>query len=77
MVHLGADHWIPGGGGLFFCLKFVQQIVQTKFVLTTHENKYKKFSKPMECFMPEGRKISCSDPQGKTIYCLVSEMKKN
>ena len=26
---------------------------------------------------PRGGKISCSDPQGKKNYCLLSEMKKS
>ena len=55
--------------------KFVQQIVQKKFVLTTHE-KNKKFNKPMECFMPEGRKNILFGSTMETNYCLVSEMEK-
>ena len=39
---LRVDHWIPGRrGGYVFFKKFVQQIVQKKFVLTTHEKKLK------------------------------------
>ena len=76
---LGVDHWTTRGGYVFlgFFLKFVQQIVQKKSLFSP-ENKL-KVQQTDGLFHAQGGgggKISCSDPQGKTIYCLVSEMKK-
>ena len=48
-------------GGAMFLKKFIQQIVQTKFVLTTHEKK------KLECFMPEGGKYLVRIYKGKQL----------
>ena len=44
--------------------------MEKKFALTTHEKKYK-----VQQTDAGGGGVSCSDPQGEKIYCLVSEMK--
>ena len=63
------------GGHVFFPVCSADS-EKNKFVLTTHEKKNIKFSKPMECFMPEGAgEYLVRIHKGKTN--LVSEMEKN
>ena len=47
------------------------------FVLTTHEKRNKKFSEPLECFMPEGVKNSLfgSTKENNLSFGLGNEKK--
>ena len=61
-----------GGYGVFFLICSADS-AKEKFFLTTHEKKIKSLANRWNVSCPRGKKFY---PQGKTIYCLVSEMKK-
>ena len=70
--------YTSGGYFLFFLIKVcLADSAKNRSLFSEHMKEKKKFSKPMECFMPEAGEISRSDPQGKQIYCLISEMKNS